>query len=167
MSVTYHHYGATVLNAPVDHLRHDMFALLNVPQDSVRTAGRATGSADAASAELSRPCLPLAMQIGDTTVLEEVIDRVSGTHALTYRSTTCAPEIAEYVATCTLRRVADAPHTTFVEWMREYRLDAADGDRIHPFVSALVHHDQTIASKFAAEYDTAEVLVIDYTLGRA
>src|SRR6266540_2009925 len=103
MSVTYHHYGATVLNAPVDHLRHDMFALLNVPQDSVRTAGRATGSADAASAELSRPCLPLAMQIGDTTVLEEVIDRVSGTHALTYRSTTCAPEIAEYVATCTLQ----------------------------------------------------------------
>jgi hypothetical protein len=167
MSVTYHHYGVAILNAPVDRLRQDMFAVLNVPHDSVDTTGRATASADAASAELGRSRLSPAMQLGVTTVLEEVINRASGRHTLTYQSAICAPEIAEYVATCSLQRVADAPHTTFVEWMREYRLDAADGDRIHPLVSALVDHDQAIASRFAAEYDSAEVLVIDYTLGSA
>jgi hypothetical protein len=168
MSVTYHHYGATVLNAPIDHLRRDMYAILNVPDMSIANERHAIGSIDGASAEMGQPCLPLAMQIGDTTALDEEIDRVSGTHALTYRSTAYAPEIAEYTATCTLRRLTDAPQTTFVEWMREYRLDAdADRDRLHPFVSSLVDQDQTIASMFAAQYDNAEVLLIDYTLGGA
>jgi hypothetical protein len=140
MSVTYHHYGATVLNAPINQLRCDMHAVLNVAQDTVRT----------------------------TAVMEEGIDSVAGTHTLTYRSTTCAPEIAEYVATCTLQRVADAPHTTFVEWMRAYRPAApTDNDQIRPFVSSLVDQDQAIASRFAAEYGSTEVLYIDYTLGGA
>jgi hypothetical protein len=168
MSVTYHQYGATVLNAPIDHLRRDMYAILNVPHESVAPARHGIGSIDGALVEMSQPCFPLAIQFGDTTILEEVIDRVSGTHALTYRSTACTPEIAEYIATCTLQHLADAPHTTFIEWTREYRLDAdADHDRIHPFVSSLVDQDQMIASTFAAKYDNAEVLLIDYTLGGA
>ena len=166
MSVTYHHYSAAVLNAPINQLGRDLHSILNVPQDTVYAARRATGSAAAALAEQSQPCVQLAIQLSDTTVLEEVIDRVAGTHALTYRSTACAPEIAEYVATCTLQRMADAPNNTFVEWMRAYRLAAhTDHDQIRPFVSTLVDQDQAIASWFAAAYGSAEILSIDYTIG--
>jgi hypothetical protein len=159
MSQTYHHYGASVINAPIDQLQREMHTILNVPEDTARAARRAIGTTAAAVAEQSQPCV----QLDDTTILEEVIDRVSGTHTLTYRSTTCAPEVAQYVATCTLQRVADAPNTTFVEWMRMYR--PAGHDQIRRFVSALVDQDQAIASRFAAEYGSAEVLYIDYTLG--
>jgi hypothetical protein len=142
--LTYHHYGATVLNAPIAQLRRDMHTILNVPPDLVRTRGHTAA------------------------VLEEVIDRVAGTHTLAYRSTVCAPEIAEYVATCTLACGADAPHTTFIEWMREYRPAAlTDNDQMRPFVSALIDQDQAIAAQFAAEYGSTEVFYIDYTLGGA
>ena len=142
--LTYHQYSATVLNAPIAQLRRDMQAILNVPPDLVRAGGFTTA------------------------VLEEVIDRVAGTHTLAYRSTTCAPEIAEYVATCTLACGADAPHTTFIEWMRAYRPAAlTDNDQMRPFVSALINQDQAIASRFVAEYGSTEVFSIDYTLGGA
>ena len=166
MSVTFHHYGATVLDAPIHQLRRDMYTILNVPEVIVRTPRRATSVAAVAVAEQSQPCVQLAIEPDDTTVLEEVIDRVSGTHALTYHWTTCAPEIAEYVATCTLQRVADAPNTTFVEWTRAYRLAApTDHDQVERFVRALVDQDQAIASRLAAEYSSTEVLYIDYTIG--
>jgi hypothetical protein len=166
MSITYHYYSATVLNAPIAQLGRDLYAILNVSQDTVRAARRATGSAAAALAEQSQPGVQLAIQLSDTTVLEEVIDRVSGMHALTYRSTACAPEIAEYVATCSLQRMVDAPNNTFVEWMREYRPAAlTDNDLIRAFVSTLVDQDQAIASWFAVTCGSAEVLSIDYTIG--
>jgi hypothetical protein len=162
MSMTYHHYGAAVLNAPIAQLRRDMPAILNVPPDLVRAAGRTAAGASARR----QPCLQLAIQIGDTAVLEEAIDRVAGTHTLTYHSTACAPEIADYVATCTLQSVAHAPHTTFVEWTHEYRPAApADVERIRPFARTLVDQDQALASWLAAEYGSTEVLYLDYTLG--
>ncbi|HET9220960.1 MAG TPA: hypothetical protein VFO07_00565 [Roseiflexaceae bacterium] len=166
MSVTCHHYGATVLDAPIHQLRRDMYTILNVPEAIVRTPRRATSVAAIVVAEQSQPCVQLAIEPDDTTILEEVIDRVSGTHALTYRWTMCAPEIAEYAATCTLQRMADAPNTTFVEWTRAYRLAApADRDQVRRFVRALVDQDRAIASHLAAEYGSTEVLYIDYTLG--
>jgi len=152
---------------PQQVLHHSTYAIA-LADLSVAPERHGIGSIDGALVEMSQPYFPLAIQFGDTTILEEVIDRVSGMHALTYRSTACTPEIAEYIATCTLQHLADAPHTTFIEWTREYRLDAdADHDRIHPFVSSLVDQDQMIASTFAAKYDNAEVLLIDYTLGGA
>jgi hypothetical protein len=85
---------------------------------------------------------------------------------LTYRSTMGAPEIAEYVATWTLTCSADAPHMTFVEWMREYRPAAlTNHDQLRPFVSALIDQDRDIAARFAAQYGSPEVVYIDYTLG--
>ena len=166
MTITYHHYSATVLNAPINQLRRDLHTILNLPQDTVRTTRRATGSAAAALAEQTQPCMQLAIQLSDTTILEEVIDRRSGMHALTYRSTGCALEIAEYVTTCTLQNMTDAPDNTFVEWMHAYRLAAhTDHDQIRPFVTTLVDQDQAIASWFAAAYGSAEVLSIDYTIG--
>jgi hypothetical protein len=166
MSVTYHHYSAAVLNAPINQLRRDLHTILSVPQSAMRAARRATGSATAALVEPSQPCVQLAIQLSDTTILEEEIDHVSGTHALTYRSTACAPEIAEYVATCTLQRMADASNNTFVEWMHTYQLAAhTDHDQIRPFISTLVDQDQAIASWFAAAYGSAEILSIDYTIG--
>jgi len=142
--VTYHHYGASVIHAPIAQLRRDMHAVLNVPPDALRAAEHAT------------------------TVLQEMTDHPSGTHVLTYRSTLCAPEIAGYSAACTLTSVADAPHTIFVEWMRDYRPAApTDHDRMRAFVSALIDQDRAIASRLAAEYGGAEVFYIDYTLGGA
>jgi hypothetical protein len=140
--VTYHHYGATILDASIAQLRGDIDVILNTSLDLARPIGR------------------------PSTILKETTDCAAGTHTLTYRSTLCAPEIAEYSATYTLASVADAPHTTFVEWMREYRPAAPAGhDQISPFVSALIDQDRAIASWFAAEYGSPEVIYIDYTLG--
>src|SRR5215208_1761287 len=97
MSVTFHHYGATVLTVPISQLRLNMQAILRMPIDIVDGAGHATAA------------------------LEEASDGMASTHTLTYRSATCAAEAVEYVAACTLRPVADAPHTTFFEWTRVYR----------------------------------------------
>ena len=142
--ITYHHYGASVIHAPINQLRRDMHAVLNMASDALRAAEHTA------------------------TVREQATDDPSGTHVLLYRSTLCAPEIAEYSATCTLAGVADAPHTTFVEWMREYRPAAlTDHDQIKPFVSAMIDQDREIASRFAAEYGNPEVFYIDYTLGGA
>jgi hypothetical protein len=140
--ITYHHYGATILNAPIAQLYGDMDALLNVPLNLARMTGH-----------------PI-------KVMEEMTDCAAGTHTLTYRSTMCVPEIAEYVATWTLACIANAPHTTLVEWMREYRPAApTTHEQIRPFVSALIDQDREIASRFAAEYSNPEVIYIDYTLG--
>ena len=140
--VTYHHYGATILDAPIAQLHGDMDAILNAPLNLARMTGYTTA------------------------VIEEITDHAAGSHTLTYRSIKGVPEIAKYIATWTLASVADAPHTTFVEWMREYR-PAVSGnhDQIRPFVSALVEQDCAIASRFAAEYGSPEVMYIDYTLG--
>jgi hypothetical protein len=144
MSITYHHYGATVLNLPITQLSPNMQAILHMPIDLIGAAAHAT------------------------VALEEESDGVAHTHTLTYRSRPCAAEVAEYVATCTLQPVADAPHTTFFEWTRMYRpATPAHYDQICPFVSAMVDQDRAIAARLAAEYSGAEVLFIDYTLGRA
>src|SRR5258708_39590535 len=117
--VTYHHYGATILDASIAQLRGDMDAILNAPLNLARPIGH------------------------PNTILNETTDCAAGTHTLTYRSTMCAPELAEYVITWTLACVADAPHTTFVEWMREYRPAAlTTHDQIRPFVSALIDPDR-------------------------
>jgi hypothetical protein len=136
--VTYHHYGAAILDVPIAQLHGDMDAILNAPLN------------------LRHPI----------TVVEEMTDCVVGMHTLIYRSTMCVPEIAEYVATWTLACIADAPHTTFVEWMREYRPAAPSNHvQIWPFVRALIDQDREIASRFAAEYGSPEIVYIDYTLG--
>jgi hypothetical protein len=141
--VTYHHYGTTILNAPIALLRRDIYTILSVRADLVRS-------------------------VGCTAILEEVVDCASGSHTLIYRSTKGAPELAEYVASCTLACVADAPDTTFVEWEREYRpVESASRDKVQPIVSALVEQDRAIASRLAADYGSAEVFYIDYTLGGA
>jgi hypothetical protein len=142
--VTYHHYGATILDASIAELQGNMDAILKVPLHLVH---------------------PTTHPITD---MEEMIDCAAGTHMLTYRSTMCLPEIAEYVATWTLARSADAPHTTMVEWMREYRPSAPiNHDQIRTFVSTLIDQERDIALRFAAEYGNPEVIYIDYTLGGA
>jgi hypothetical protein len=144
MSITYHHYGATVLNMPITQLPLNMLTILRLPIDRVGVAAHAT------------------------IALEETGDGVAHTHTLTYRSNSCAAELAEYVVTCTLRPVADAPHTTFFEWMRAYRpATSVHDDQICSFVSAMVDQDQAIAARLAAECGGEEVLCIDYTLGAA
>src|SRR5215213_11127856 len=95
--LTYHHYGATILDVPIAQLRCDMHTILNLPSALEPSEGHRTG------------------------VLEEMTVCAAGTHTLTYRSTTCMPELAEYAATWTFACSAAAPHTIMVEWMREYR----------------------------------------------
>ena len=142
--VTYHHYGASLIHAPIDRLRRDMYAALDSAPDALRAAERAT------------------------TILAEVTDSSLGTHLLSYRSTMGAPELAQYSVICTLASVVDAPHCTFVEWTREYRPAVpADQARIRALVRALVDQDQAIASQLATKYGSTEVFCIDYTLGGA
>jgi hypothetical protein len=142
--MSYHHYGASVIHAPITQLRRDMHTALDITPDALRMAEHTT------------------------TTLQEVTDHSSGAHVLTYCSTVYALELAEYSATCTLASVADAPHTTFVEWMREYRPTLpADHDQIRAFVSTLIDQDRAIASRLEAEYGSSEVFYIDYTLGGA
>jgi hypothetical protein len=130
MSLTYHHYGASLIQAPIEHLQRDIQAMLDMPTDLARAAASAA------------------------------------TDTLIYRSGTCAPGIAEYVVTCTLQPMADNPAATFVEWMRAYRPDAAaDQEQICTYTRALTVRDQAVADRLAAEYDCAEVLYMDYTLG--
>jgi hypothetical protein len=142
--VTYHHYGASVIHAPINQLRRDMYAVLTLPPDALLAADHAAA------------------------VLEGVTDCPSRTRVLTCRSTIGAPEIAEYRAACTLTSVADAPHATFIEWTREYRpATPTDHDRMQAVVSALIEQDRTIASRLACDYGSTEVFYIDYTLGGA
>jgi hypothetical protein len=142
--VTYHHYGTAILNAPIAQLRRDIHTILNVPSNVIPSVGRTTA------------------------ILEEVTDCGAGSYTLTYRSTMCAPELVEYAASCTLASSADAPQAIFVECKREYRpTAAADHNQLQPFVSSLIDQDRAFASWFAAEYGSAEVFYIDYTLGGA
>jgi hypothetical protein len=155
MSLTYHYYSASIIHAPINQLHCDMHSILSMQPDLIH-------------AGVSAAPRWFSTQLGTTVALEEASDRVAGTCTLTYRPTACAPEIAEYIATCTLQRVADAPHTTFVEWMRAYRPAAsASHDQIDPFVSALLDQDQAIAAQLGAVYGSTEVFSIDYTLGGA
>jgi hypothetical protein len=140
--ITYHHYGATILDAPIAQLHADIGALLDVPPDLVRTIGH------------------------PTTVTQQMSDCAAGAHTLICRSTVSVPEIAEYITTWTLACIADAPHTTLVEWMREYRpATSSDHDQIRPFVNTLIDQDRMIAARFAAEYGGSEVVYVNYTLG--
>jgi hypothetical protein len=144
MSITFHHYGATVLNMPISQVRFNLQAILRMPFELVNGAEHATAD------------------------LEEASDGLASTHTLTYRAATCAVAVAEYTAACTLRPVADAPHTTFFEWTRVYRFATPAGqDQISPFVSAMVGQDRAIAARLAVEYAGAEVLYMDYTIGAA
>jgi hypothetical protein len=145
VSLTYHHYGASFINAPIDQLRRDIQAMLDMPTNLAHAAASAAPGA-----------------------LADAIECPDATHMLTYRSTTCAPGIAEYVVTCSLQCVADAPAATFVEWMRAYRPAAAAGqEQIRTFARALVARDQAVANRLTTEYDGAEVMYMDYTLGGA
>ena len=58
--VTYHHYGATILDAPIAQLHGDMDAILNAPLNLAHT--------------MEHPI----------TVMEEMTDCAAGTHTLTY-----------------------------------------------------------------------------------
>jgi hypothetical protein len=156
VSITYHHYGASLIHAPIDHLQRDIQAMLDIPADLARAAASAV------------PRAQPALQPAAAAILEEAIDCAAARRTLTYRSATSAPGIAEYVVTCTLESVADAPAATFVEWMRAYRPAIAAGqEQIGSFVRALAAQDQSVADRLAAEYNCAEVMYMDYTLGGA
>jgi hypothetical protein len=164
MSITYHHYGAVLVDMPLDRLWSDLRDSLIAPRS---TLGH-LDSINIALADLSSPALQIALQWGEQATLEERIDRSEGTHTLTYRASASVLEIAEYVATCTLQRVSDAPHTTYVEWTRMYRPTAqANSGRASGFVARMRAQDQAIAERFAAADDRAEALLIDYSLGGA
>jgi len=164
MSITYHHYGAVLVDIPLDRLWSDLRDSLIAPRS---TLGH-LDPINIALADLSSPALQIALQWGDRATLEETIDRSEGSHTLTYRASASVLEIAEYVATCTLQRVRDAPHTTYVEWTRMYRPTAqANSARTSAFVARLRAQDQLIADRFAAADDQAESLLIDYALGGA
>ena len=44
MSVTYHHYGASLIQAPIDQLRREMQAMLGLPAELARGDERAAAS---------------------------------------------------------------------------------------------------------------------------
>jgi len=164
MSISYHHYGAVLVDIPLERLWNDLRDSLIAPQS---TLGH-LDPINIALADLSSPALQVALEWGDQGELEQRIDRSEGTHSLTYRASASVLEIAEYVATCTLRRVKDASHTTYVEWTREYRPTAQAGAaRANAFVAQLRAQDRAIAARFAEADDRAEALLIDYALGGA
>jgi hypothetical protein len=164
MSMTCHHYGAVLVDIPLERLWNDLRDSLIAPRS---TLGH-LDPINIALADLISPALQIALEPADQGELEQRIDRSEGTYSLTYRTSASALEIAEYVATCTLRRVKDASHTTYVEWTRDYRPTAqADAARANAFVAQLRVQDQAIAGRFAAADDRAEALVIDYALGGA
>jgi hypothetical protein len=161
---TYHHYGATLITTPIDRLWRDMRAMLSAPHSIVQDLD----PADGVLAAHHSSTLQLANQWGDTTVLEEASGRSEAARTLTYRSTERAPDLAEYIATCTLQPVMDKPGKTFIEWTRAYRPSAqADPGQLRAFVAHLIEQDQAIAARCAVADSGAEVLFIDYTLGDA
>jgi hypothetical protein len=164
MNITYHHYGAVLVDIPLERLWNDLRDSLIAPRSTL-------GHLDPihiALADLSSPALQTALESGHQGELEQRIDFSEEAHSLTYRTSAPVLEIAEYVATCTLRRVKEASHTTYVEWTREYRPTAQAGAaRESAFVAQLRAQDQAIAARFAAADDRAEALLIDYALGGA
>jgi len=151
-----------MITTPIDRLWRDMRAMLNAPHSIVQDRD----PADGVLAEPHWSALQLANQWNDTAVLEEASGRSEQTHALTYRSTGRAPDLAEYIATCTLQPVMDKPGKTFIEWTRAYRPSAhADPGQLRAFVAHLIEQDQAIAARCAVADSGAQVLVIDYTLG--
>jgi hypothetical protein len=164
MSITFHHYGAVLVDIPLERLWNDLCDSLIAPRSTL-------GHLDPihmALADLSSPALQIALEWGDQGELEQRIDQSEGAHSLIYRTSAPVLEIAEYVATCTLRRMQDASHTTYIEWTRDYRPTAQAGAaRASAFVAQLRAQDQAIAARFAAADDRAEALLIDYALGGA
>ena len=141
MSLTYHYYGAVLIDLPFDRLWSDLRDSPIAPQSIVDGLAAA-----------------------DATV--EVIHRWEEIHTLAYRAS--AAEIEGYVATCTLTQLADDPGKSLVEWTREYRPAAhVTRARSGAFAAHLLDRDQAIAAAFAAAYNGAEALLIDYTLGGA
>jgi hypothetical protein len=141
MSLIYHYYGAVLINLPFDQLSSDLRDTPIAPRRIVE--GR---------------------EPAEATV--EAIDRSEEAHTLAYRAS--AAEIEGYVATCTLTQLADDPGKSLVEWTREYRPAAhADRARSGAFAAHLLDRDRAIAAEFAAAYNGAEALLIDYTLGGA
>lgn len=141
-NVSYHHYGASVIDAPIDQLRGNIQAVLNLSGDAQPIAEHAiVGQAGM----LDQPC---GMFVG-------IPCSIRSTHKL-----------AEYSATWTLSALEDAPHRTLFEWMREYHSTApAHDEQMETLISALVEQDRALALRLAAEYGSTEVFYIDYLLG--
>jgi len=151
-----------MITTPIDRLWRDMRAMLIAPQSIVQDRD----PADGVLAEPHWFALQLANQWDDTAVLEEASGQSEQTRTLTYRSTGRAPDLAEYIATCTLRPVMDKPGKTLIEWTRDYRPSAhADPGELRALVAYLIEQDQAIAATCAVADSGAEVLFIDYTLG--
>jgi hypothetical protein len=143
MSLTYHRYGVVLIDLPFDRLWSELSDSPVAPRSIVDSHEPADASV-------------------------EVIDHSEKTHTLAYRARRPAPEIEEYVATCTLTQLADDPGKSLVEWTRAYRPAAhADRARSSAFAAGLLDRDQAIAAEFAAAYNGVEALLIDYTLGGA
>lgn len=142
MSITFHHYNATVLNVPISHMRFNLQAILRMPFELVGEAAQAT------------------------IALDETNEDLASTHTLTYRSEAYVATIAEYSVTCTLRPLADDPHRTFFEWTRVYRpTAAAQHNQVSSFASTLIHQDQAVVARLGTEYSGVEIFSIDYMLG--
>jgi len=169
MRLTYHHYGASLIHAPIDQLQRDMQDMLGLPAGLARREEReASAAAIAVAAQAGpRPGFPLpALQPAATAILEGASDHTAATYTLSYSPATRAPGLIEYSITCTLQSVADAPPATFVEWTRAYQ-PAAPTCHVQLFARTLVDQDQAIAARLAAKYGGAEVMTMDYTLGGA
>src|SRR5262245_36233898 len=144
MSITYHHYGAVVIELPLDRLWNAQRASLIAPL-TIQSTNR-----------------------GVAATLEAVVDQSTGAQTLTYHVSGAAPESAEYLATCTMQRVADEPSKTVVEWTRQYRpAEGAAPNRSKAVVAEMLEQDRALAASFTAAHDSAEVLLLDYTLGGA
>ena len=164
MNMIHHHYGAMLIELPLDQLWSDLRASLLAPHGMLGHLD----PVDVALADGSAPTFQIAMRSGDTARLQAARGRSAATHTLVYQTSDCTPEIEEYVATCTLQRVVDEPRKTLVEWTRAYRAAAhADGDRSSGLVARLLERDQALVASLAAAYGGAEALLIDYALGGA
>src|SRR5689334_18549818 len=114
MSMTHHHYGAILIELPLDQLWSDLRASLLAPHGMLGHLD----PVDVALEDRSALTLQMAMRSGDMARLQAAGERSAATHTLVYHTSDCTPEIEEYVATCTLQRVVDEPRKTLVEWTR-------------------------------------------------
>ena len=166
MSITYHHYGAGLIHAPIDQLRRDMQEMLGLPASIARGDEHAASTAAAVVAAPHNAHAQKALRPAATALLEQAPDGSAATYTLSYRPPTRAPGLVDYSITCTLQCLVDAPDATFVEWMRAYR-PAAPICQVQTFASELAAQDRAIAARLAARYSGAEVMYMDYTLGGA
>jgi hypothetical protein len=161
--ISYHHYGAVVLDLPLDQLWREQRARQLAPRQLLRHLDPLTVDLADSSALTSQSA-----SHGATATLETMVDQSTGAQTLSYRASGAAPELAEYLATCTMQPVADEPSKTLVEWTRQYRPAAdADPDRSSAVVAELREQDRALAARFSAVDEDAQVLLLDYTLGGA